>query len=57
MYCGAELPRQLQPSDELKKTILSRHQQTNLAYDLAMEEKAARDGKKKQLAGKVYSAQ
>ena len=46
MYCGAELPKHHHPSDEQKQAILARHEETNRAHDLAMEEKQAKENKK-----------
>lgn len=47
MYCGSELPKNLHASDAQKQAILSRHEESNRAHDLAMEEKANKDKKKK----------
>lgn len=47
MYCGAELPKDCQPTDEQKQAILARQEETNKAHDLAMEAKAAKESKKK----------
>ncbi|HEY7772580.1 MAG TPA: hypothetical protein VIC26_05340 [Marinagarivorans sp.] len=46
MYCGTQLPKNYHPSDEQKQAILARHEETNRAHDLAMEEKQAKENKK-----------
>ena len=44
MYCGAELPTDLHPSDAAREAILARQKASNKMHDLAM---SAKDQKKK----------
>ena len=46
MYCGAELPSELQPSDDTRQAILSRAEESNKVHDLAMEAKDKKKNKK-----------
>ena len=44
MYCGAELPKDSQPSAEARQAVLHRAQESNKVHDLAM---AAKENSKK----------
>ena len=47
MYCGADLPEELHPSDAQRQAVLDRTLEANKAHDIAMEAKQAAADKKK----------